>query len=371
MSEKRSENESTAAPLQDDPLGDSQSPGPLRRWLKRRRQVKAEDEKPIIDPLDNAGDRQAQPLVRSEASAQGCENASPQMQAPLAEGIDGPSDGEIEGGRVSEGEADKKILTDADMPPIESLNEHSDYSGFLSPGVSEELRRRALRKLFLSAAFNVRDGLDDYDDDFTSFEALGDMVTADMKHQMEAEAERAQAAQAHTESETETESEIARAAEHTAETAPDENQDQRQDKRKATQDRLAARREEPNLSEDESAEAPDTATLAAKSHTAEAGDPKSAFHRQTPIDTNRRSSDSYDPPSDSASMTAKTTDATLEKERDKNDPAQSRPTTEKPAQKPFENDSTEAPDTATTDPAAETSQAPSSPTPPSPTPRAK
>ncbi|GAH14210.1 unnamed protein product, partial [marine sediment metagenome] len=29
----------------------------------------------------------------------------------------------------------------------------------------------------------IRDGLDDYDDDFTRFELLGSIVTADMKHQ--------------------------------------------------------------------------------------------------------------------------------------------------------------------------------------------
>ena len=79
-------------------------------------------------------------------------------------------------------------LTDEDMPPIESLTEDSDYSGFMSPGVSEELRQTALRKLFSSAAFNVVDGLDDYDEDFTSFAKLGEIVTADMRFQMEQEA---------------------------------------------------------------------------------------------------------------------------------------------------------------------------------------
>jgi len=76
--------------------------------------------------------------------------------------------------------------------------DYSGYSGFLSPGVSEGLRRRALRKLFMSAVFNVRDGLDDYDEDFTNFEALGDIVTSDMRHQAEAEAERARRARADT-----------------------------------------------------------------------------------------------------------------------------------------------------------------------------
>lgn len=80
--------------------------------------------------------------------------------------------------------------SDEDMPPLETLDEESDYTGFLSPNVSEALRKQALRKLFSSAIFNNVDGLDDYDEDFTSFEPLGDLITADMKHQMEVEAKR-------------------------------------------------------------------------------------------------------------------------------------------------------------------------------------
>jgi hypothetical protein len=76
-------------------------------------------------------------------------------------------------------------LTDADMPDIESLTEESDFSGFMSPGVSDELRNLALRKLFRAPVFNIRDGLDEYDEDYTSFEKLGDIVTCDMKHQLE------------------------------------------------------------------------------------------------------------------------------------------------------------------------------------------
>lgn len=80
--------------------------------------------------------------------------------------------------------------TDADMPSLDSLTYDSDYSDFLSPGVSEQLRKLALRKLFHNDVFNIRDGLDEYDDDFTHFEKLGDIVTSDMRHQMEMEARR-------------------------------------------------------------------------------------------------------------------------------------------------------------------------------------
>ena len=77
------------------------------------------------------------------------------------------------------------LLTDADMPDVESLNENSDYSGFMSGGVSDELRNLALRKLFQSPIFNIRDGLDEYDEDYTYFEKLGDIITSDMKHEIE------------------------------------------------------------------------------------------------------------------------------------------------------------------------------------------
>lgn len=73
-------------------------------------------------------------------------------------------------------------LTDADMPPLEELGEGSDFKGFLSPEVSKELRRAALRKLWSQSRFNVVDGLDDYDDDFTAIQPLGDIVTSDMRY---------------------------------------------------------------------------------------------------------------------------------------------------------------------------------------------
>lgn len=85
------------------------------------------------------------------------------------------------------------VKSDADMPPLDTINERSDVSEFFSPGVSEALRNAALRKLFHSPAFNVTDGLDDYAEDFRTFAPLGNLITADMRHQMELAEERARA----------------------------------------------------------------------------------------------------------------------------------------------------------------------------------
>jgi len=76
-------------------------------------------------------------------------------------------------------------VSPAELPDIDSLTEDSDYSAFMAPGVDGSVRRRALRKLFASPKFNVRDGLDDYSDDFTQWAPLGDIVTADMRHHLE------------------------------------------------------------------------------------------------------------------------------------------------------------------------------------------
>ena len=86
------------------------------------------------------------------------------------------------------------VLTDADMPPITALNSESDFSMFMSSGVTDKLRNLALKQLFKAPHFNLRDGLDEYDEDYTFFEKLGDIVTCDMKHQIEVEALKKEAA---------------------------------------------------------------------------------------------------------------------------------------------------------------------------------
>lgn len=93
-------------------------------------------------------------------------------------------------GETEAGAVEAPSITDADLPPLESLDENSDFSAFLSPGVSEALRQRALRKLFSGAKFQFRDGLDDYDEDYRSFETLGKTLTATLRHRAELEAQR-------------------------------------------------------------------------------------------------------------------------------------------------------------------------------------
>ena len=136
--------------IEDDGLNegeDDKSESRLARWSRRKAQ------------------QQSQVPVVSETPILQEEQVTATTEVVVAEAI--------------EVEAELPVLTDADMLPVESLHADSDFSGFLSPGVSEELRKLALRKMFALPSFQIRDGLDDYDDDFTVFEPLGDTVTND------------------------------------------------------------------------------------------------------------------------------------------------------------------------------------------------
>ena len=62
--------------------------------------------------------------------------------------------------------ADATSDADVELPPPESLAPGSDIRAYLASGVDRALKKRALRQLFRGERYNLRDGLDDYDDDF-------------------------------------------------------------------------------------------------------------------------------------------------------------------------------------------------------------
>ncbi len=69
--------------------------------------------------------------------------------------------------QAEESEAD--ILARFNLPDPDSLGPGDDYKGFMQAGVPDAIRRRALRKLWTSNPVLANlDGLNDYDEDFTS-----------------------------------------------------------------------------------------------------------------------------------------------------------------------------------------------------------
>ena len=64
-----------------------------------------------------------------------------------------------------EAEADFDVK---DLPDIETLDKDADFSVFMNEKVPEALRRRALRRLWkIDPVFGFRDGMNDYDEDYT------------------------------------------------------------------------------------------------------------------------------------------------------------------------------------------------------------
>lgn len=55
---------------------------------------------------------------------------------------------------------------DHTLPDPETLPPGSDIKAYMDSGVSAGLRKRALRRLFAANHYGLRDGLDDYDDDY-------------------------------------------------------------------------------------------------------------------------------------------------------------------------------------------------------------
>ena len=154
---------------EDSPVEEGEE-GFLSRWSRKKQEARHE-------PMPQVADRET---------------------ADIANAADGPP-----AGLQSVESPAERELTDEDMPPLEELDENSDVSPFLSAGVSEALRRAALRKLFRSAKFNVCDGLDDYAEDYTKFAPLGDTITADMKYHMERALEKLRAEEGESAPETE------------------------------------------------------------------------------------------------------------------------------------------------------------------------
>lgn len=143
--------------------------GFLQRWSRRKQSALRDDE-----------------ISEDESQTPGADE-----EAGLIEpSADEASSAELEAGSVSEAELEPEPPGDEDMPPLESIDETGSVAAFLSPRVSEGLRRAALRRLFRQPKYNVVDMLDDYAEDYSKPVALGSVVTADMRYRAEQAAKR-------------------------------------------------------------------------------------------------------------------------------------------------------------------------------------
>jgi len=148
-----------SGPAPDEPF--------LKRWSRRKRTPEE----------SNTSDVEPEVSDSKVSVETGSHSALPMATDP---GTDDPV-ADRDDNIPQEHDEEELLLSDEDMPPIDTLSKDSDVSCFFNKGVSEALRKKALRHLFMLPAFNIRDGLNDYDEDYTVFEPLGDTVTCDMK----------------------------------------------------------------------------------------------------------------------------------------------------------------------------------------------
>lgn len=116
----------------------------LERWSRRKRGLDAEAPEP---------------------------REAPEAVDATAESPQGPADEPLPPG----------ALDDA-LPDPETLPPGSDFSQYLRDGVSQALKRRALRRLWQSDGYGVRDGLDDYDHDYTRLKPLAREAAERLRH---------------------------------------------------------------------------------------------------------------------------------------------------------------------------------------------
>ncbi|MBV7299527.1 DUF3306 domain-containing protein [Enterovibrio paralichthyis] len=78
-------------------------------------------------------------------------------------------------------ETDDEQQPQPSMEDVERLKEGDSASAFLAKGVSSQVKKAALRKLFHSEAYNIRDGMNDYDFDYTNRETLSAEVAQSLR----------------------------------------------------------------------------------------------------------------------------------------------------------------------------------------------
>jgi hypothetical protein len=135
-------------------VSDADESGFLARWARRK-------------AIARSGPAKAAP--EAAQAPQGPADALPRPQVERSHSVDGLGES---GSAAAAGMTEPASAPPADPAPLPTLDEvarltrSSDYSRFVQPGVTADVRNAALRQLFTDPHFNVMDGLDTYIDDY-------------------------------------------------------------------------------------------------------------------------------------------------------------------------------------------------------------
>ncbi|HEY3460788.1 MAG TPA: DUF3306 domain-containing protein [Casimicrobiaceae bacterium] len=136
----------------------------LRRWSQRKLAVAREERS-------------------GTANAEGVHDRTPASQAgaPRPGAASAVAAREIDAAPAVARETAVEQSTPA-LPQLDSLTFESDFTAFMQPGVDENVRRTALRKLLRDPRFNVMDGLDVYIDDYSKPDPIAPEIVRQLAH---------------------------------------------------------------------------------------------------------------------------------------------------------------------------------------------
>ncbi|MEZ8790614.1 DUF3306 domain-containing protein [Vibrio splendidus] len=136
------------------------------RWSQRKL------DGPTDEPLEVEQTLEAPELTSSDSSSSEISSAelSSEMEAAAPQSLE------------SEALETNEDVHVADVQdPAPEATEDLSVAQLLVSEASESVKKAALRKLFLSEEFNVRDGLDDYDDDYSNLKSLSEGVAETLR----------------------------------------------------------------------------------------------------------------------------------------------------------------------------------------------
>ncbi|CAH6825186.1 conserved hypothetical protein [Vibrio chagasii] len=137
------------------------------RWSQRKLDESTDKAREAEQPLEETSVTSPESASQTPTSA---EELAPNDPAPIE-----PTNALGESGDTKESASE--------------ATEELSMAQLLVSEASESVKKAALRKLFISEEFNVRDGLDDYDDDYSNLKSLSEGVAESLRDWVKEKAE--------------------------------------------------------------------------------------------------------------------------------------------------------------------------------------
>lgn len=147
------------------------------RWSKRK--LDGAEQQQVDEDNSISQELSAQEVENQPLDTQVSESATPSIEKSNTTEASDPL-GEGDNARLNCEEttgADPLSTEEAETQDPEKMS----LASLLVSQVEESAKKAAMRKLFMSEEFNIRDGLDDYDDDYSNLKALSQGVAETLR----------------------------------------------------------------------------------------------------------------------------------------------------------------------------------------------